>query len=249
MEIVGQVEIDEYCQKILKLRWPDVPKWRDIKEVRGSEVIERCGRIDLISGGFPCQPFSDAGKRKGKSDDRYLWPEMLRVISEVKPAFVFGENVTGIIKSALDTVLSDLEGIGYTCQTFIIPACGVDAPHRRYRIWIIAYSQHNRLGYVESGNESRNINKEKTDVVCEALADAKSAECEGKWRKTRTGGGKSGRCSWWPSEPRVGRVANGLPNQVDRLKMLGNGQVVQVVQWIGEQIMKFEADRKDIHRE
>lgn len=134
---VFAVEKDKWCRELLKLRFPTTEIYQDIKDFSGHEYN---GKIDVISGGFPCQPFSVAGKQKGKEDDRYLWPEMLRVISEVRPTWVVGENVTGIIKLALDEVLLDLENIGYTCQTFIIPACAVNASHRRSRIWIVAHN-------------------------------------------------------------------------------------------------------------
>jgi len=119
-----------------------VPRWRDIRTLTGESFYDRTGlrTVDVISGGFPCQPFSVAGKRRGKEDDRYLWPEMLRVIQELRPAWVVGENVAGIVSMALDTALSDLEGVGYTAQAFIIPACAVDAPHRRDRCAIVAYA-------------------------------------------------------------------------------------------------------------
>ena len=137
---VGQCEWADYPTKVLERHWPDVPRWRDIRTLTGESFYERTGlrTVDVISGGFPCQPFSLAGKRRGEEDDRYLWPEMLRVISELRPAWVLGENVPGIINLALDTVLADLEGEGYSCQTFVIPACGVDAPHRRDRVAILA---------------------------------------------------------------------------------------------------------------
>lgn len=136
---VGQCEWADYPTKVLEKHWPDVPRWRDIRTLTGESFYERTGlrTVDVISGGFPCQPFSTAGKRRGKEDDRYLWPEMLRVISEIRPTWVIGENVAGIITMALDTVLFDMENIGYTCQAFIIPACAVDAPHRRDRCAII----------------------------------------------------------------------------------------------------------------
>lgn len=129
------VEYDQYCQKVLDKNFKGVPIHGDIKTYHGQP-----GSADIISGGFPCQPFSIAGKRKGKEDDRYLWPEMLRIIKEVRPAWVLGENVTGIVNMELDKVLSDLESEGYETQAFIIPACSVDAPHRRDRIWIVANS-------------------------------------------------------------------------------------------------------------
>ena len=138
---VGQCEWADYPTKVLEKHWPDVPRWRDIRTLTKESFYERTGlrTVDVISGGFPCQPFSVAGQRRGKEDDRYLWPEMLRVISEIRPTWVIGENVAGIVNMALDTVLSDLEGQGYKSQCFIIPACGVNAPHRRYRVAIVAH--------------------------------------------------------------------------------------------------------------
>ena len=142
IKTVGQCEWAEYPTKILEQHFPEVPRWKDIRTLTGESFYERTGlrTVDIISGGFPCQPFSLAGKRKGKDDDRYLWDEMFRVIQEIRPTWVVGENVPGIINLALDTVLSDLESEGYTSQAFVIPACGVDAPHRRDRVAIISYS-------------------------------------------------------------------------------------------------------------
>lgn len=127
-------EIEPYACKVLKRHWPDVPNLGDIRNVRGV-------RADLVTGGFPCQPYSLAGKRRGASDDRALWPEMLRVIDEARPAWVLGENVPGIINLELDRVLDDLERIGYAAWPLGIPACAVDARHRRERVWIVAYSE------------------------------------------------------------------------------------------------------------
>lgn len=145
---VGQCEWADFQTKVLEKHWPDVPRWRDIRTLTGESFYERTGlrTVDVISGGFPCQPFSYAGKRQGRGDDRYLWPEMLRVISEIKPTWVIGENVPGIVNLALDTVLSDLESGGFCCQPFIIPACGVDAPHKRERVCIVAYDPRKRNG-------------------------------------------------------------------------------------------------------
>ena len=136
---VGQCEWAYYPTKVLEKHWPDVPRWRDIRTLTGGSFYERTGlqTVDVISGGFPCQPFSVAGKRRGKDDDRYLWPEMLRVISELRPTWVVGENVAGIVNMALDQVYADLENEGYAVQALIIPACAVDAPHRRDRCAII----------------------------------------------------------------------------------------------------------------
>lgn len=161
-QTVGQCEWADYPTKVLEKHWPDVPRWRDIRTLTGDSFYERTGlrTVDVISGGFPCQPFSVAGKRRGAEDDRYLWPEMLRVVQELKPRWVVGENVAGIVNMALDTVLSDLENLGYSCQAFIVPACAVDAPHRRDRCAIVAYSDNARNGTSESGANRHGTQKD-----------------------------------------------------------------------------------------
>ena len=156
-------EKEKFCQEILKKRFGAIAdsehlwklqskrskqnQWERIgdspiliPEIRDVDGTKYQGAT-LLTGGFPCQPFSVAGQRRGKEDDHYLWPEMLRVISEAKPCWVLAENVPGIFHMALDTVLADLEGEGYTTGTFIIPACGLNAPHRRNRVWIVANSR------------------------------------------------------------------------------------------------------------
>lgn len=139
---VGQCEWADFPTKVLEKHWPDVPCWRDIRTLTEDSFFEKTGlrTVDVISGGFPCQPFSLAGKRAGKEDDRYLWPEMLRVIREISPLYIVGENVPGIVNLALDEVLSQLEDEGFEAQSFIIPACDVDAPHRRDRVFILAHA-------------------------------------------------------------------------------------------------------------
>jgi len=131
---VGFCDNEPYAQAVLKKHWPEVPCHKDIREVRG----ELYAGVTLLTGGFPCQPFSLAGKQRGKTDDRYLWPEMLRVIREAGPTWIVGENVAGIVNMALDQVHADLEAEGYEVESVIVPACAVDAPHRRDRVWIIA---------------------------------------------------------------------------------------------------------------
>lgn len=160
---VGQCEWADYPTKVLEKHWPDVPRWRDIRTLTGESFYEKTGlrTVDVISGGFPCQPFSVAGKRRGKEDDRYLWPEMLRVISELRPAWVVGENVAGIVNMALDQVYADLENEGYAVQAFVIPACAVDAPHRRDRVCIVGWKRSAcNLFYSNSESaEYKNIGK------------------------------------------------------------------------------------------
>lgn len=139
-------EIDLFCRTVLKYHFPDAEQYGDIKT---TDFTVWRDRIDVLSGGFPCQPFSQAGKRKGTKDDRYLWPEMLGVIRSVRPRWVVGENVIGIVNWSkglvFEQVCSDLEAEGYEVQPFVIPACGVNAPHRRYRTWFVAHRSDARL--------------------------------------------------------------------------------------------------------
>jgi DNA (cytosine-5)-methyltransferase 1 len=141
---VGQCEFADYPTKVLEKHWPDVPRWRDIRSVTAKSFYERTGlrTVDLISGGFPCQPFSVAGKQKGKRDDRYLWPEMLRVIREIKPTWVLGENVPGILSIAGKTVCEDLERAGYAVAVFNFEAAAVGAKHRRERVFFVGNTEH-----------------------------------------------------------------------------------------------------------
>ena len=143
-ETVKFVEKDKYCQKVLQKNFPNIPIEEDIKNVEGKE-----GDADVVVGGFPCQPMSVAGKRKGTDDDRYLWPEMFRLIKQIKPQFVIGENVQGIINiqngMVLRQVQDDLESEGFEVQCFLIPASGIGAWHQRYRVWIVGHSEHNGL--------------------------------------------------------------------------------------------------------
>ena len=199
---VGQCEWADYPTKVLEKHWPDVPRWRDIRTLTGESFYEKTGlrTVDVISGGFPCQPFSVAGKRRGKEDDRYLWPEMLRVISELRPTWVIGENVAGIVNMALDQVYADLENEGYAVQALIVPACAVDAPHRRDRCAIIGcramerkhngrgrrtYSLENSdcVGFGEPGVLSQQQGRAKFERDGKDVAHAESAECERKRRK------------------------------------------------------------------
>ena len=132
---VGQCEWADYPTRVLEKHWPDVPRWRDIRTLTGENFHERTGlrTVDIISGGFPCQPFSVAGKQKGKGDDRYLWPEMLRVIRELAPSWVLGENVPGILRIAAGDVVADLEREGFDVAVFDFEAAAVGALHRRER--------------------------------------------------------------------------------------------------------------------
>jgi DNA (cytosine-5)-methyltransferase 1 len=293
---VGQCEFADYPTKVLEKHWPDVPRWRDIRSVTAENFYERTGlrTVDLISGGFPCQPFSVAGKQKGEDDDRYLWPEMLRVISEIKPSWVFGENVAGIVSMALDQVLSDLENIGYETQAFLIPACGVNAPHRRNRVFIVAqdtngircdsqerkskpkirgqrefgtgdlqriYGQEN-VAYTESKQSANGIERKYSKEEerepggvgggTNIFSNSSSFGLQGQGElikpinSEKNGNRKTSQPlnvrirNQWEVEPDVGRVANGIPNVVDRLKCLGNAVVPQQVYPILQAIADIE---------
>jgi DNA (cytosine-5)-methyltransferase 1 len=211
MQCVGQVEIDKKCQLVLAKHWPNIKRMADIRKVKGDEF----GTIDLICGGFPCQPFSTAGKRKGAEDNRHLWPEMVRVIAVARPSWVIGENVAGIVSMALDQVHSDLESIGYQVQTFIIPACAVDAPHRRDRVWIVAYSSN--AGF-------KNLHKWENSAP-QTFPNTKSVRLQGErtsWNQESTVHGteelslcNSCNQSIWLAEPELGRVAHGIPSALD----------------------------------
>ena len=151
------VEFDEFCQKVLKKNYPNVPIEGDIKNVKGREF-----EADIIVGGFPCQPFSVAGKQKGRDDNRYLWPEMFRLIKEIKPEFIIGENVQGLVNlqngMVLRQVQDDLEGEGFEVQCFLIPASGIGAWHQRFRVWIVGHSKHNGLLAAEKRSRDKKIN-------------------------------------------------------------------------------------------
>ena len=242
---VGQCEWADYPRAVLEKHWPKLPRWRDIRTLTKESFYEQTGleSVTVLSGGFPCQPFSTAGKRRGKEDDRYLWPEFIRVIRELRPAWVIGENVPGIINLALDTVLADLEAEGYEVKCFLIPACGVDAPHKRERIVIVAHAnskgqqraqQYRTPDARGQAEPHRPVGKQ----GC-ALADYNST-MRSKAMQTWGGGSGFSNIVWWPSEPNVGRVAHGVPNRVDRLKCLGNAVVPQQFYPIFEAIARVE---------
>ena len=166
-ENVFACEIDPFCQKVLKYHFPKSTLYENI---RTTDFTIWRGRIDVLSGGFPCQPFSTAGKRKGTEDDRYLWPEMLRAIREISPRWVVGENVLGIVNwnggMVFEQVCADLEVEGYEVQPYVLPACGVGAPHQRQRTWFVAYR-------ADTGTES--MQKRENGIY--EFEDATNAPC------------------------------------------------------------------------
>jgi len=248
-QTIGFSEIEPYACKILKQHWPDVPNYGDIRNVHGI-------RADLVTGGFPCQPFSNAGKRRGAQDDRSLWPEMLRIIEETRPRWMLGENVPGIVSLELDRMLADLENIGYSAWPIAIPACAVDARHKRERIWIVANSdsakwwqEHTKAGEIQRRNDANSLHEwaeipNGLDACRSSMANSIGSRLEvGKKQSALEERSAIKRdCNppaSWPAESGVRRVAHGIPNRVDRLRGLGNAIVPQVAEVILRAIAKI----------
>jgi len=159
-ETVAFCDIEEYPRKVLQKHWPYVKQYKDIKELNYDRLkSEGLVPIDIITGGYPCQPFSVAGRKKGEQDPRHLWPEYFRLVQELRPTWVIGENVGGHIKLGLDTVLKDLESEGYTSRTFNISAASVGANHKRERVWIVAHSERN-----DNFNKEQRVNGEEKEI-------------------------------------------------------------------------------------
>ncbi|MEK3965465.1 DNA cytosine methyltransferase [Paenibacillus sp. FSL H7-0323] len=219
IKTVAFCEQEPFCQKVLSMHWPNVPIISDVHHIN-KELLQRANipKLNIISGGFPCQPFSTANPhRRGLSDERSLFPAMLRIVSEFQPTWVVGENVMGFKDLGLDALLAEMENIGYSARAFIIPACGVSAPHRRYRIFI--------LGTNASGFEWNH------DV------------CREIWWPTSYPGTWNGRLLVKPGLP---RVVNGVPTRLDsltksRLKALGNAVVPQQIEPIFHLIKAIDA--------
>lgn len=193
MRCAWQVELDDYANRVLAKHWPDVPRFRDVREVG----VHNLPPVDLVCGGFPCQDISNAGKRAGIDGERSgLWAEFARVVRELRPRYVLVENVAALLARGLGRVLGDLAASGFDAEWDCIPAAAVGAPHRRDRLFVVAYANQPRL--------------------------------EGRGLRWTTPDGAR-----WGAEPDVGRVADGLPLEVDRLRCLGNAVVPQVAEFIG----------------
>lgn len=226
MTCKAQVEIDEFCTEILKKHWPHVPKFGDIHHATASDLPA----VDLIAGGYPCQPFSLTGNRKGKEDDRHIWPEIFRIVKQKKPTWCLFENVVGHLTLGIDQVLFDLESEGYEVQSLVLPACAVNAPHRRDRLWIIAHSDSKyRRSSAEKicSKQQGRASKPKRNLVRQTNRATTTIK---PYPACKNFGGRE---SVWESEPDVGRVAHGVPQRVDRVRALGNAVVPQLVCEIG----------------
>ena len=236
MEIAWQVEIDDYCRQVLAKHWPDVPRYGDIKELRGDELEP----VDLLVGGPPCQPVSVAGKRQGAGDDRWLWGEALRIVGHIRPRWCLFENPSGIISMGLDDILSALEAWGYACRTVTIPACSVGAPHRRDRVWVVADRDGKRTSR-QQACWARGHGRRPND--CGETGGGETRPPESSVGRVLDGLPSALDCCW-PAGPgdeqhdwEPPRLARGIPNRTKRLKALGNAVVPAVVEVIGRAIM------------
>lgn len=255
-ENVFHCEWNEFGQKILKHHFPKADSFEDITK---TDFKKYEGTIDIISGGFPCQPFSLAGRRRGSEDERYLWHEMLRAVQEIKPVWVVAENVYGIVNIdgglVFDQVCSDLENEGYEVQPFVVPACAKDAPHRRDRVWFVAYSERNG----SSWSESKRARRMDGQVLEKAERNEETKQFDGRNKLRTTSNTKRERrlqinrdgeprldneetaTSWWqsfPTESPLCRRDDGLSERLDgitfpkwrreSIKAYGNAIVPQV---------------------
>ncbi len=269
MRTVAFCEIDPYCRRVLAKHWPDVPIFGDIRELTGAEVLANAdgGRplelepvnrgiraarvaqeeparhsgIDVICGGFPCQDISVAGKGTGIGGERSgLWTEYARIVGELRPRYVIVENVAALLGRGLSVVLGDLAALGYDCEWHCIPASVVGAPHRRDRVWIVAYPQERteRAGLPPAGTDNnrwRNGSSDRGADVgdtiepglegCVEPGDVGLQGTAGQIRSTWAASLSGWPSDHWLTEPDVGRVAHGVPARVDRLRGLGNAVV------------------------
>ena len=259
---VAFCEIEPFCREILNKHWPDTPIFEDIKNLDGRQFR---GKIDVICGGFPCQPFSVAGRKKGTQDKRDLWLEMFRVIQQAQPSWVIGENVANFSNMAFNRSKIDLESEGYTVQPFIIPACAVGAPHRRDRVWIIAYADgkrcqpggdhrkersilHNKNGHAEKDKCSGNIGQRGACSVSKANSNYGCKRIQ-RYKSQALFGQQA--FSWCKNvrrtqdyfdrpdipKPLICRDSDGFSSRVDRLKALGNAVVPQIPEIIANAII------------
>jgi DNA (cytosine-5)-methyltransferase 1 len=278
MQVIWQSEIDPYACKVLQKHWPEVPNYGNIKEIDWRNIV----RPDVICGGYPCQPFSQAGKRQGEKDERHLWPWVKDAISVLRPRYAILENVRGHLTLGGTTVIGELAEIGYDAEWRVVSAASVGANHRRDRIIIVAYPSSKFFNDGRHGDSQGTLGERQAiqgeaSRSSSAMADADSERLEGSrpeqqttrlarsgeesgrdladahlwetsgglgWNGTdrsavfggehqrRGTAGYAGR-EWWQVEPGMGRVANGVPNRVDRLRGLGNAVVPQVAEVIG----------------
>lgn len=266
-ETVAFCEIEEFPRRVLNKHWPEVPCYHDVRKLT-ADVLNGDGiSVDVITGGFPCQDISVSGRQAGIGSDTRsgLWSEIIRLIRQLRPKFVIVENVANLLRGPSNKpgawfgrVLGDLAECGYDAEWQNIPASSIGAPHRRERVWIVAYPRHERIhqrGEHDSLNEARKgqagicrdgiQRREKREI----LADSDCVDVQRLVTKfinkeiwERSEQRQAGSCGnvnrWWATESGVGRVANGVPNRSHRLKGLGNSVVPQIPELIGNAILR-----------
>ena len=268
-EPVAFCEIDPYCQKVLAKNFPNIPIFNDVKELVNDrpESTRTIPDHDILTSGYPCQPFSVAGQRRGEEDERNIWRFVFEIVKRKHPTWCVFENVYGHIAMGLDQVLHDMESEGYSTQTFVVPACGLNAPHKRDRLWIVcnlADTESEGLQGLDKRSPTISTERDKiTDIGTKGSRDKNVAntkcmgresrtsvreelarkESHGKFNNRSTDGSAQERArSWWDVEPNVGRVAYGIPSRVDRLRGLGNAIVPQIAMQIGLSIKEAMND-------
>jgi len=255
---IAFVEKDNFCQKVLQKNFPNIPIEDEVRNVKGERF-----KADVITGGFPCQPFSVAGKRRGTEDDRYLWDETIRIISEQKPKWFIGENVEGIINIQDGLVFrqihDDLESEGFEVQSLIIPASGIGAWHQRKRVWIIANSNNNgsyrqkRNETIKSSNQSKEwlfVGDDKDISNSNSKRFQRrsiSTNMEEKQRSITSKNSFEKQQTWWQTQSELCGVPNGVSYELDkdrtnRVKALGNSIVPQIAREIGKAIIEAETN-------
>jgi DNA (cytosine-5)-methyltransferase 1 len=248
------VEIDPYCRRVLAKHWPDVPRLEDVREVGAHNL----GPVDLIAGGFPCQDISNAGKRAGIDGERSgLWSEYARIIRELRPRYVLVENVSALLARGVGRVLGDLAACGYDAEWDCIPAAAVGAPHRRDRLFLVAYADTPRLQervYVVGPGRAAIQGKPSRRAAVGVPATPMPSHAERGERPLGRSAGRAGRQRErvqgdgdWPltAEPVLGRGGDGVPSRLDRLRGLGNAVVPQVAEYIGRLIAAHAADESE----
>lgn len=229
MVCAWQVERNPFRRAVLASHWPAVERFEDVRQV-GTWNLRP---VDLVCGGFPCQPHSLAGKLRGADDERNLWPEFARIAGELRPRWCLFENVPGIRRTILDEVLADLEGLGYAVGAVVLPACAVDAPHVRERVFVVAHSAVRRAdepGPAPGACGSRGSLGAASGAVADALRERLEASADVDAASLLARG-----CRWAP-EPAVGRVVDGFPGRVAGIKALGDAVVPQLVEWLGVRV-------------
>jgi DNA (cytosine-5)-methyltransferase 1 len=253
-------ERDPYCQRVLAKHWPDVPVCEDVANI-GADTPA----VDVIAAGFPCQPVSHAGRRKAQDDDRWLWPHLERCISVLRPRGVLLENVPGLLTAGFDDVIGGLAACGYDAEWDCIPAAAVGAPHLRDRVFIIAAAMADAPQLQRHGGDDNPGECSQSQPVPESrdggwpspMANAAGIGRPGPGQPIHpsdsaahphgeAGQPEHGRKSQvWAAEPNVGRVADGVPKRVDRLRALGNAVVPQVAEYVGRQMLRMMGETNE----